>query len=266
MLHISEEQKRMIVKNNHDWVNINGKNYYVKKHRVGIPFSEIIAKRIMDVLNIKNANYEAVIIDDELFYLSEDLNGYGTFVGSEILKVKIASLYDYWTFLEKLYKDSAKELMAELIRVYLFDLVMMHADRNYANWGILTNQDGIHICTLDNELILASNSSSNITSYLVEEREIPYSKYKSKIYKPFYKSEKSLKEFENFLKSSSEEYVTYAERVLNLINPDLLNEIILSIENEYSTPIKDKEKWLMRFTENYEVLKEIIKRTKGLTF
>ena len=73
-MEVDNSIKESLVANNHRFMYINGKRYYVKLCEDNFNLKEIIAKRLADILGIKCANYDIIKTDDSIYYVSEYLN------------------------------------------------------------------------------------------------------------------------------------------------------------------------------------------------
>lgn len=255
MKNFSDEQKNAIKKHYHDWVELEGKRYYVKRHMYRILLSELVAERLASLVNILVAHYEAVQIDDKTYYLSEDLERQGSCVSSANLKVINATLIEYKAKIERRYPMHSKRLFDELILVYLFDIIMANEDRNFENWGIHEIDQGPHIYILDNESILTKNPRFKISSFEMSRRTFDNGRYN----KPNFNNAPVEEELTNFLKVYPS-YKSIFQSMLEALSPNTFEYVLQSIETEYSRHIPNKETWIDLYKDHYDKLVRIFEK------
>ena len=94
-MEVSVDIKNSLPVFNHKFMMINGKSYYVKECDDNFNLKEIIAKRLADILGIKCANYDIIKTDDNIYYVSEDLNILGNARNLSIISAANSSIVDY---------------------------------------------------------------------------------------------------------------------------------------------------------------------------
>ena len=185
-MEVDNSIKESLVANNHRFMYINGKRYYVKLCEDNFNLKEIIAKRLADILGIKCANYDIIKTDDNIYYVSEDLNILGNARNLSIISAANSSLYLIWDALEKNLPGS-QELMQELIQIYFFDLLFLNSDRKLHNI-MLVNSDNKEIVLIVYKDFLALLNNINletdennyinlvdgINSYFQNDTEFPF--------------------------------------------------------------------------------------------
>jgi len=255
MLKLTDEEKLYIEKNNHQWVTINGTKYFVKKHMFRMLYSEIAAEKIAQLLGVNCAHYEATLIRGQLFYLSKDLNSEGLFVNGEELPTNFNTLYECWNILEKNYGNDINVAVNDLVKIYIFDILLMNDDRHSRNWALINNTSGIHIYAFDNESILSNDFTILRSRYSRSESlRTPYdwSTYNDHVIK------ENMLELEYFLKTSTNEYYLLVEDMVNKLTPEVFAEILDNIEQEYQDKILNKSKWLKIYADNYNAIRTLL--------
>lgn len=269
MITITEEQKNLILKNvrSSEPININGINYFTKCHFVGVIYSEVIAEKLARELGLRCAPVEAVKINGEIYFLSQDLNSFGKFVVAENLKDEYIkrkkdtldyenepmknSLYSWWHVFAEIYPNDVKALMDELIKIYLFDNIIMNYDRTEGNWGVIEEGGIPHIYIFDNECLLNKYGIALSSSYDV--LEAIFTAKKDEI-------DEQLLNLFHFLEASDLEYLNLLEEMLRKITPEKFLEILNAIEEEYQDKFYTKDNLVAIYTDNYNKIMALIEK------
>ena len=266
--------------NNVREVTLSCGDFYVKdtwniKHAV----NEVIGRRLASIFNLKCPYYKVVIFDydgntalnsqyHKYYSLSQDLfNEHGKFETAReigILFEENYSLYQIWFKLERLYgTGKVADLMTDIVKVYIFDLLFGGSDRHASNWGIYFTNTTRKVTIIDNEFLF-DNLEGMISSYF--SREIYNAVDKVSSYEDFKR-----KEFTNFLNDSSEEFINLFLVYYNLFTPEYLEELLLSIEGEEKfitefgeVPfvISHKDEIMENYINNYELLGSVLEERK----
>lgn len=258
MINLTIEEKRQIenyVRKGYS-IKISGKNYFVKGRPLNILYNEIIAEKMARIAGINCAHYEVVKINDRGYFLSEDLNCLGSFISGEELEEsyipeKFAchpnSLYRWWEIFDYFYNKKSNQLISELVKIYLFDIILRSSDRNSGNWGVLRSREGEHIYILDNEHILISSLSSIKSSY----------EYESQLNGDA-TLEENLQDLDYFLKTSSSESIDVLKELMELLTPDAFMGVLEDVEKEQNDIIFNKDKLVSIYKDNYEKIRSLI--------
>lgn len=280
MINITENDKEIIRHLGYPKiVNLSCGSYLVKKDFQNTSINELIGKKLADIMGLTCPRYFIVEIDNEKYLLSEDLNQYGRFTPALDFGEKYDddyesyplgklyqdetwydedakkilhgnSLYDVWSFLEHNYPSNiSKELMNEILKVYIFDILFLNYDRDARNWGILTGKDHVNIIILDNELIFSKkeenkddkddiedDTKTENGSYLAE--TVALNVNFKETHSPVYE------DFKYFLKESSTEFISLFKFYFDLITPEFLKGLIEQIEQKGNIKVEAKDEIL----------------------
>lgn len=243
---LTEKDKQII--SNHDDsfkpIYLNGYKCYVKPDD---DLVEIIGEELAKFIGLECIHYEAVKINNVNYVISLDMNYNGKFKTFDdyLDRDCLYNLYSIWDFIESKF-DNCKELMHEITLMYIYDILFMHYDRSFENFGIL---DDKKLILLDNSLIFKSDLPPLISS-MFDVDDI------SNVYCDLY----------NYLTASSEEFVEEFMNIFNLVTPDKLDEIFNKIEKERKIKIKKRTEYNDLYKENYEIIKLIINIYRGDTY
>lgn len=249
MIILTEENKKYIkeseLKGN---IKIDGVEYFYKVYNDGMKYSEIIAEKLMHLLGIKCAHYDTSIIDDELYYFSKSLGTDGLFLCANCMPLYGNTLYELWINIEKYYGD-AKVAMEDIIKIYLFDILFMNSDRDSRNYGILHNNDGsIAIYAFDNETIFDIDNRVSLTARYDNSEKL----------KKHNTCENNLEELELFLNVSTIEMQELLERMLKIVTPETVINVLNDVEKEVNDSIDEKDMYINMYKKNYEAIKALL--------
>lgn len=242
-------------------VNLSSGSYLIKADYDKTGVNELIGKKLADIMGLVCPRYFLVEVDNDKYLLSEDLNQYGEFISAleicenfkshkkedksnEDITISDNSIYSIWNYLEDSFPlEKSKELMNEIIRMYIFDILFLNSDRDLKNWGILTQTNGnVNIVIFDNELIFYENTSFpgiSLTASLTE------------LYPSVYD------DFRIFLKESSSEFTSLFKYYFDLITPEFFKGLIEQIERRDNIQIETKEELVEKYKKHRTVLMQI---------
>ena len=200
--------------------------------------NEVIGYYVSKEMGIFSPYYKIVIpninIFERVFVISDNLNNYGVFKTFEKLgmsEYKCGSLYEIKYFLENelSYRFNISEylpnILLDIIKVYIFDILMGNWDRYNQNWGLIFRKDGVNLAIFDNEFIMdyrlpALSSSINTDTW-------------ASIKKNTSDKRKTLKdEIKQFLSNASEEYQDLFLTVFHKFNPNYFQNLLVRLEKE----------------------------------
>ena len=203
--------------------------------------------------------------------------------------IKSNNLYDIWNVLLIYAKINNLNLgisdsMNNLINMYIFDIITSQGDRHADNWSIIKNNkdNSMRICPLyDNSGICALNrekSIKNIVDYMKAlkdprlhdkkkqkirmrlESTIDHSKSGLKVdINDIEQKNKNRVMMQEFIFSSSQEFVDRLMEYVNIIDDNTLDSIFLEIENEINVEIPVEVKIVVKTVifRNLEMINEI---------
>lgn len=255
MIDLTELKKEKIKSRVNNTINIGKSKYYVKRNYSDLDYSEIIAYRLAKELGINCVPYEAVLIKGELYYLSKyiepSLTGAYFALNYDMPLSFHISIYDIWDTIDKHFENTF-ELMEDVIKIFLFDIMFLHYDRSPMNWLYVSNEKRIYM--LDNEFIFVPEYLDRVYKMFVcpMEEESNY--------------DNRLEDLARFLEVSSREYIIEFKNMLLKITPDRLEEIIDNISSEYRATIPKRDLYLRKYKEHYEKMMELVNtKTIGRT-
>lgn len=268
-------------------VNLSSGSYLIKEDYDKTGANELIGKKLADIMGLVCPRYFLVDVDNKKYILSEDLNQYGKFMPAFDFCEKYEdefesyplnklyqdetwydedakkilhgnSLYDIWSFLENNYpSEISKELMSQVLKIYIFDILFLNYDRDARNWGILTQKDQVNIAILDNELIFTKKSEENEenddkqteSSYYAEtvSLNVNFKKEHAPVYE----------DFQYFLKESSSEFISLFKYYFDLITPEFLKCLIEQIERRDNIQIEKKEELVEIYATHRKALMQV---------
>lgn len=262
-MELNQKQIEYILKSHGCKIHIDNKWYYVKKNRNDyvFPYSEIVAEKIARLLNINCAHYEFVKIDNGLYsrdyYFSESLSELGNARSMLDIEDEIfltnhayinykdgpskASLYEIWSELELIFGDCL-DLMQDVTKIYLFDIMFLCSDRHPENLFIVDEQGQKKAYLIDNEFFWKKRpylSSDYTNQFFTNNIKENY-------------EELALKDLNSFLSTSSNAYIELFKDMLNKATPEAIKEVLLEVE----TLINDELIWKDEFLEEYQIYYE----------
>ena len=250
MLTLNNDEIERIKSGKH-YVTINSKNYYVKKinNNDGI---ELVTERLAKLVNINSVHYERVVIDDEVYYLSEDLNKDGKYLSAKYVVMHKTSMIDMFDVLNKYYdNENILYLIDEIIKIFIFDILILNYDRHLNNWGFTFKKgklDKVYI--LDNEYAFYKLDKVKLTA-------------KNTSGFDFNRSEevldKNLEELDYIISTSDLYYYDLFKSMYRILTPEVVEDVFECVELEYGISIHHKDILLNNYVENYNKIGELFK-------
>ena len=262
-------------------VNLSTGDFLVKKAFKNYHYNELIGEKLSHVFDLFTPHNHVVKVAGDYYVLSEDLNKLGDFKTASQLGMpgRAYSLTDAWIFIETNFpKKRISKLLLDLVRIYIFDVLFYHFDRNLNNWGIITTEKENRLVILDNEFILVSEKDIKESFYYFDKEELELyatlPKYNPLSFIDFNLPEEKQNEllaellatelepniyrdFKVFLASSSKEYQDLFAYYFNLITPEYLVNLIAEVETENNIKITYKEKLIEIYKKNRQNLASI---------
>jgi len=262
----------------------NDKRYYYKNCKSNEFFNELIAEKIAKRLNIPcchyilTYNYGIAGVSSEMFdttnYVSlreilRDAYGKITYFGildekktDGLYKTK-NSLEDIWMVLYKRYnsRENAQELvnklMTQIVRVFLFDVVIANSDRHTENIGFIEDGENVELAPLfDNDYMLSDYALyDNDYSMYVESGDY----FAKEDYSNFGTNQAPQNTLEKFLNVSASEYKEELIEMLKAISKESLEEIFNELEIEgICIDSSIREKYIKKFELNQKIINKKI--------
>lgn len=194
---------------------------YIKKDNGDCGLNELLGKKLANIFGISSANYYLVTVDNENYIISESLENYGEFLKCSNFSLEDSNnLYDIWYYLENNFIN-IEELMEQLIKVYLFDMLFCNFDRHQENWGVVSNCDTNKLCIFDNaEMFNTQYKPSLYCSTDNDDIEDDYISYLVEL----------VREITVFKSHCSSEFIENSIEILNKIDVETLNNLISEVE------------------------------------
>ncbi len=136
----------------------NGEKYYFKYDSFASPYNELLAYFVANDLNISSVPYDLAKVGNFRGVISKDFKVVDAkyIQGAELLKQfyddpkywQYNNLEDIWDCLEEYYRNITnhreiiKELMYQLVKMFVFDILTGQVDRHGHNWGIVEYTNG----------------------------------------------------------------------------------------------------------------------------
>lgn len=257
-------------------------SFYAKKIEDAYPLDlavgEVLGSYIAKEIGLMCPKYQIVMSDnkdEEVFVISEDLSNYGKFINAfdlGLLREHNASLAKIENFLEKkflnnlAYSSKISEVFRDVIKMYIFDILLCNWDRKSNNWGLIFTKDSMKLSILDNENLLDSDFNHTISS---QNDGIGWLKDFKRAMTNEERKEKLINDLTNFFERFGNEYILLFEDIFNLITPEYFRNILNQIEREeviitkdgkMPLEIFDKEDYVKIYSDKYYLVKEIYQK------
>lgn len=163
----------------------NGKIYYCRQSMTNY---ELIISRVAQFLEIECVNYEAAIINEQLYIVSESFisekksfkDGYDIISGykkmhnineiGSLSEERLNNLCCLSKILFEKYGADSYSMMEKLINIFSFDLIVGYNDRQSPNWGVIETPKNVVLAPMydgkwsfncDNPKLLVSAEDKN---------------------------------------------------------------------------------------------------------
>lgn len=260
MLELSRDQKEAITRFKSGIIISNNQKYYYKpspKHLDGL---ELVVEDLASLVDIKCAHYERIVVDNTPYVVSTDIAGDKTFkTAAQLLSNYFkdnnvtGSLYVIWHFLEEKYPQDIKYIMNELLKIYIFDIIILGSDRSFGNWGLLFDSGRVtDVYILDNEY-----SFDNEISVVLDARlDIINDKTLDAI-------SQNMKNLEYFFNTSSSEFMNIFYNMYNTLNPDTVKSCFENVEDDIGDNFRFNRELFYNYLQNYDAIGKLLNK-RGL--
>jgi len=228
---------------NKGFIEKNNRRYYFKLN--GNDCIELVVEKIAKRLGICSAHYMVVKYDGKEFYLSESLNNDGVFLSADSLGIDGSNLYNIWFGIEKYYPGYVFELMQDIIKIYIMDILLMNYDRTDLNWGFYYKDGTIKIAIIDSEMAFTVGNT-----YISCVNEIGS--------RDFVSINDDQDEIINFLNISSQEYIDLFKEMFSFLTPQYVQSVFEEVEQEIGRDIRDKELYTRIYNNHYNKIKSLL--------
>lgn len=254
-------------------------SFYVKNiedaYPLNLAIGEVLGYYIAKDIGLMCPKYKIVMPDnkdEEVFVISEDLNNYGKFISAfdlGLLREQNASLSSIEKFLEKnflnnpVYGSKIPEVFNNIIKMYIFDILLCNWDRRSNNWGLIFTKDNMQLAIFDNENLLDRDFNHTISS---QDNGVEWLKNIKRAMTDDERKERLISDLTNFFESFNNEYILLFENIFNLITPEYFKKLLDQIEREEviitkngKVPLEifDKEDYVKIYSDRYYLVKDI---------
>ena len=254
-------------------------SFYVKnienEYPLNLAIGEVLGYYIAKEIGLMCPKYQIVMPDnkdEEVLVISEDLNNYGKFINAfdlGLLREHNASLSSIEKFLEKkflnnpVYGSKIPEVFNDIVKMYIFDILLCNWDRRSNNWGLIFTKDNMQLTIFDNENLLENDFNHTISS---QDNGVEWLKNIKRAMTDEERKERLINDLTNFFESFDNEYILLFENIFNLITPEYFRKILDQIEREeviimkdgnVPLEIDDKEDYVKIYSDNYYLIKDI---------
>lgn len=257
-------------------------SFYVKNiedaYPLNLAIDEILGYYIAKEIGLMCPKYQIVMLDNkdgEVFVISEDLNNYGKFINAfdlGLLREHNASLFSIENFLEKkfindpVYSSKIPEVFNDVIKMYIFDILLCNWDRRSNNWGLIFTKDTMQLTIFDNENLLDRDFNHTISSQV---DGVAWLKDFKRAMTDEERKERLINDLTNFFESFNNEYILLFENIFILITPEYFKKLLDQIEREeviitkdgkMPLEIFDKEDYVKIYSDRYYLVKDIYQK------
>ena len=257
MIKLEDKEKQYIDENTNGTIIIDNKKYYFKlipSMSIGI---EVAVENLAKLVDIKCAHYEVVEINGLNYYLCEDISGKDKFYTAYELGFYDYSLQNIWSEFELRYPEKYEYLKEQMIKIYIFDILLLNNDRNYGNFGFkFINSKIEDVYIFDNGDVFSDDQEaltskpkfdSNLKNIPIELLKIVPEGFKE-----------SLDDLAYFLENNNEYYDLFIN-MYTILTPSIIEQELNKIDLDYQS----KNDMINIYKQNYDLIGELIHK-RGL--
>ena len=251
----------------------NNEIYYFKYDCLSNPYNELFVEEICKKLGIKSVSYDLAVIGDIKGVVSKNFKKKDAkyVLGQNILEEYLTKHYGEVEFKDKYFilrhntletiwyafeeryknKDVVAELMDQIIKMFIVDIITGQRDRHFNNWMIVEEDDIYLQPIFDNSRIYTNDPYIAKTALFALEKD--------RLYSPFW--EESITDFLNV---SSSEFIEQLKFALNILDTREIEDIFEKIKNKTGVEVpQDIEERLKEQTQMQKLfLEEILEDYK----
>lgn len=273
-------------------IKLSAGEYYVKKaydfenrlNGYDLAINELINAQILKKIGLISPDVYIVMPnlsdESEVFIVSEDIASLGHFYTAGdlgLLRNDSSSLYGIWQFWQAKFQDKPElvkqfsRLYPEILKMYLYDILMENWDRLPGNWGIIFNKaetEVLALAVLDNEYHL-DHFLHNISmmkdgaKWFQKRKDVLFGD--EKVYDARRKEAIS-EDLKSFFTITKEVGFILWQELMQMLTPEFYAHILTEIENTkiiYTNgvcplvEIPDKDDLIAEYQENYTLIMEV---------
>ena len=257
---LTEKQKEEIVSKKHDYVNLDGIEYFCKIAKFDC--NEILAYRLANIVGINCPLYHIVRVNKDLYYLSYSFNNLGSFKsGKDLIGIDYFSntIYNLWYVVEKEYPKECKDLIFDLVKVFIFDIFMLNGDRHAGNYAIVEENGKPNIYIFDNESIFESIFRVELSPKYSKRDFLGNGTRIINDPSATIGMKQNMELLEYFLITSSKLFCDLVIDFYNKLTPDVVYNVILEVEKFTGITNYDKDYNMKLYKKNYELIGDLLK-------
>lgn len=249
MFKLNKKESKMIMNFVNDLkvteLKIRGNNYFIKPDG---SLKEVIGYYCAKYLGFYCVEYFSVFLKHKQYSISRDIHELYPFVlASDFIKNE----YDLLEILDSVRNSKYynEDLILDILKMYIFDILFLNDDRNKTNWGVILKNNNYCLILFDH---------SNIFSIL----KGPIIQYVSKVENHLSLQDSVIKDLETFLNDCPLEYY---EKLLDFIykaNISAIKRIFRDIENLYHISLDSF--YLELYEQNYTKILEMLNKKRGI--
>lgn len=247
----------------------NGKEYIFKRTKEREKkYNELVAEKIANRMNIPCAHYFLGSYKGEEVIVSKMFDTRHYYSMNKFLKTHAPryneldghNLTNIWNSFDNVFDQKTTEkLMGQLVKIFLFDILIDNRDRHDENIGLIIEGGDVNFAPLfDNDMMFdALSAKMDDISLGLEDGDV-----NGHLFDTEYNEGDLLTKF---LRISDNKFLEELEGYLPIIEEDSITEILLELKEEgIDISEDDKEAILENFKYNLDKIKEVIKTHKGM--
>ena len=255
---LTEKQKEELLSKEHNYVDIDGVQYFCKVAKNDC--NEILAYRLASLVGINCPLYHIVRVNKDLYYLSYSFNNLGNFKrGKDLIGIDYFSIYNLWYVVEKEYPKECKDLIFDLVKVFIFDIFMLNGDRHAGNYAIVEENGKPNIYIFDNESIFESIFRVELSPKYSKRDFLGNGTRIINDPSATIGMKQNMELLEYFLITSSKLFCDLVIDFYNKLTPDVVYNVILEVEKFTGITNYDKDYNMKLYKKNYELIGDLLK-------
>ena len=229
---LTEKQKEELLSKEHNYVDIDGVQYFCKVAKNDC--NEILAYRLASLVGINCPLYHIVRVNKDLYYLSYSFNNLGNF-------------------------KRGKDLIFDLVKVFIFDIFMLNGDRHAGNYAIVEENGKPNIYIFDNESIFESIFRVELSPKYSKRDFLGNGTRIINDPSATIGMKQNMELLEYFLITSSKLFCDLVIDFYNKLTPDVVYNVILEVEKFTGITNYDKDYNMKLYKKNYELIGDLLK-------
>ena len=225
---------------------IDGKRYYVKEINEYNEGVELVVEQLAKLVGINCAHYGIIEKHGKNYYLSEEIDG---FINSEMFTEYSKNIKSILDYISSNYPEQAAIIIDQIIKLFLFDILILNGDRNSHNWGFTSENGKIKVWILDNEYAFYGHEKVKLS--FDEDRYNLNVGIDNKVIS------QNIKELLYLLDTSDEIYTDMFLEMLDILNPNSIISIFKEVEDNYNIKIHKKDKLISNYILNYNIISNL---------